>query len=345
MGKRACQQDSSHPLTELMPEATLLFRRFRCNTSRFRDQGVAAIEELVKGVTLRRAGSSLEEVQLRSSAKMQLLASWDGTEVVRQVIPQGRRFGMRPQEGWTALECYYILSGQAVWEAGDKEVCLGPGDTIAAAPVGEPFMLRAITDLELLYVCSQPGFHLVSDYASNLRNLAVSVEEKDGYTRDHCRRIRDLSMAVGTRLGLNPLQQYHLYHGSFLHDLGKVGVPDQILRKPGALTAAEWEIMKQHPTIGGQMLSATLFAGSAFILEQHHERIDGSGYPLGLTGDQISVEAQIVAVVDSFDAMTTDRVYRPGMPKEVAVRELESLAGRLFSTNIVEAFKEIVDNP
>jgi len=298
--------------------------------------------ELVRGVTLRRAWEVLEQADLRYSG-LNLLASWDGTEVIRQEVQAGRRFGLRPQEGWNALECFYILKGQAIWEDGDPPLILRPGDYLTGAPVMEPCTLRAVTDLTLLYVCSQPSFHMVSQQVSYIQNLAISVEEKDGYTAQHCRRIRDLSVATGQMLHLDPVQQYNLFHGAYLHDLGKVAVPDAVLQKPGKLTPEEWVIMKQHPVTGGRMLANTSLAGAAKVLEQHHERLDGSGYPLGLDGSQICLEAQIVAVVDSFDAMTTDRVYRRGIDRDAALEELDKCAGTLYNPKVVQAFVTVLE--
>jgi HD-GYP domain-containing protein (c-di-GMP phosphodiesterase class II) len=299
-------------------------------------------DEIVKGVTVRKSGSAIERVNLRNTI-WHLLASWDGTEVIRQEYLQGKRFGLRPQEGWNALECYYILEGEAVWEDGDRSIVLGPGDSLTGAPVKEPCILQAVTDLVTLYVCSQPSFHMVSEQVTYLQQLAVSVEEKDGHTADHCGRIQDLSIEVGKRLKLTPAQQYNLFHGAYLHDVGKVGVPDSILLKPGKLTDEEWRIMKQHPTIGGRMLANTNVAHAAHILEQHHERIDGSGYPLGLRGDQICLEAKIVAVVDSYDAMITDRVYRLGMSKDAALNELQKTVGTLYQADVVASFLAVID--
>lgn len=298
--------------------------------------------ELARGVALRRAGEFIEKADLRDYG-WHLLASWDGTEVIRQEVPAGKRFGLHPQEGWSALECFFVLEGQAVWEEGNPPVIVKSGDYLAGSPVEEPVMLRALTDLTLLYVCSQPSFHMVSDQVAYLQKLAVTVEEKDGYTEGHCRRIRDLSVQIGRRLRLDPVQQFYLFHGSYMHDLGKLAVPDAILNKPGRLTEEEWRIMKQHPLTGGRMLANTPVAGAARILEQHHERLDGSGYPLGLVGDQICLEAQIVAVVDSFDAMTSDRVYRRAMSWEAALAELEEGMGRLYNPQAVEALAEVLE--
>lgn len=299
------------------------------------------MDELVKGVTFLKAGTALEHVKLRNTDSY-LLSSWDGTEIVRQEVPAGKRFGLHPDPEWNALEHIYVVEGKALWESDGRRVVLGPGDSVSGTPVQAPLIFTALTRLVFLYITSQPAFHLVSKEIRHLQQLAVSVEQRDGYTVDHSRRIRELSVQVGRYLGLRAEQQYHLFHGAFLHDLGKVDVPDSVLLKPGKLTYEEWQVMKQHPVTGAQRLQSSPVAGAAFILEQHHERLDGSGYPYGLRGDEISVEAQIVAVVDSYDAMTTDRVYRPRMLQEEALAELRRGVGQLYRGDVVEAFLDVL---
>jgi HD-GYP domain-containing protein (c-di-GMP phosphodiesterase class II) len=300
------------------------------------------MEHLVSGVVLRRHGDYMETARPHPMT-LHLVSAWDGTEVIRQEVPAGHRFGLRPAEGWTALECLYVLHGRATWTDGHRRLSLGPGDSVTGNPVQEPCLLEAETDLAMLYICSQPVFHLVSGEVEAMVKMAVMVEEKDGYTSEHCARIQRLSSRLGQAIGLSPTQQHYLEYGSFLHDLGKVRVPDDVLKKPGKLTADEWAVMQQHTVWGQEILAGTSLAGAAHILAQHHERLDGSGYPLGLKGDAISLEAQIVAVADSYDAMTTDRVYRKGMPKEEALAELRRGAGTLYLPNVVRTFAEIID--
>ncbi|HWI63407.1 MAG TPA: HD-GYP domain-containing protein [Symbiobacteriaceae bacterium] len=299
--------------------------------------------QLVKGVMLERAGCSIETVQV-CGITMHLIASWDGAEVIRQEIPAGRRFGLAPSEGWQGLESFFVLKGEAVWEQGEESVTIGPGDCIKGIPVQEACILRAVSDLETLYFVSRPIFHTVSQEVARLQEVCLAVEVKDGYTAEHCRRIQDLSVRIGRKMQLSPSRLEVLLYGSYLHDLGKVGVPDAILNKPAALTPEEWTVMKQHPSIGRTMVERTPAAAAAYILEQHHERLDGSGYPLGLKGDEITLEAQIVAVADSYDAMTSDRVYRKALPLSYAVEELRRCSGRLYREDVVTAFLHVLDD-
>jgi HD-GYP domain-containing protein (c-di-GMP phosphodiesterase class II) len=133
-----------------------------------------------------------------------------------------------------------------------------------------------------------------------------------------------------------------LEFGSLLHDIGKIGVPDAILRKPARLTEEEWKEMRLHPIHGRQILSGIEFLeGASRVVAQHHERWDGSGYPAGLKGEEIDLNARIFAVADAFDAITSDRVYRVGRTYEAALAELERCAGRQFDPRVVEAFGRV----
>ena len=133
-----------------------------------------------------------------------------------------------------------------------------------------------------------------------------------------------------------------LEFGSLLHDIGKIGVPDLILRKPAKLTPEEWVLMRQHPVHGQQILRGIEFLeGAARVVAQHHEKWDGSGYPLGLSGEDIDICARIFSVADAFDAITSDRVYRKGKPYKAAADELDVWAGKQFDPEVVAAFHRV----
>jgi putative nucleotidyltransferase with HDIG domain len=183
---------------------------------------------------------------------------------------------------------------------------------------------------------------LENAYRSTLKALTAALETRDQETHGHSERVVTYSLRLGKEYGLNQLHMKALEFGSLLHDIGKIGVPDMILRKPAKLTEEEWVLMRQHPAHGQQILRGIAFLeGAARVVAQHHEKWDGSGYPLGLSGDDIDVCARIFSVADAFDAMTSDRVYRKGKPYEAAATELDEWAGRQFDPKVVEAFHRV----
>lgn len=179
-----------------------------------------------------------------------------------------------------------------------------------------------------------------SSYRVTLKALVQALETRDFETHGHSERVVTFSLRLGCELGLEKDDLRDLELGALLHDIGKIGVPDAILRKPSKLNADEWEKMKLHPVHGRKILRNIGFLrGAARVVAQHHERWDGGGYPYGLRGEEIDLGARIFAVVDAFDAMVSDRVYRRGRSYEAAVEELERCAGTQFDPMIVEAFK------
>lgn len=181
-----------------------------------------------------------------------------------------------------------------------------------------------------------------SAYRSTLQALTAALETRDAETHGHSERVVTFSLRLGREYGLNAAEMKALEFGSLLHDIGKIGVPDAILRKPAKLTDEEWERMREHPVHGQQILRGIKFLeGAARVVAQHHEKWDGSGYPLGLKGKEIDICARIFAVADAFDAITSDRVYRKGRDYEAAAQELEEWADRQFDPKIVEAFHRV----
>jgi len=179
-------------------------------------------------------------------------------------------------------------------------------------------------------------------YRTTLKALVAALEARDQETHGHSERVVSFSLRLGREFGLDAAQTRSLEFGSLLHDIGKLGVPDAILRKPARLTEEEWEEMRLHPLHGRQILRGIEFLeGAARVVAQHHERWDGSGYPLGLKGEEIDLNARIFAVADAFDAITSDRVYRVGRPYEAALAELEVHAGRQFDPAVVAAFRRV----
>lgn len=177
-----------------------------------------------------------------------------------------------------------------------------------------------------------------SAYVGAIRALAAALDARDPYTAGHSERVSVLSVAIGVRLQLSAGDLEVLRLGALLHDIGKIGVPDEILRKPGPLTDAEFEQIKRHPGLGARILRQVPFLEPHLpIVELHHERPDGRGYPFGLRGEAIPPLARIVHVADAFDAITTARAYRPGREAAVALAELQAHVGTQFDATAVEA--------
>lgn len=177
-----------------------------------------------------------------------------------------------------------------------------------------------------------------------IRSLALTIEARDSYTDGHCQRLAAYATALGRRLELNDEDLETLERGGFLHDIGKVGIPDSILLKQGPLTADEYTVIKQHPVIGDRLCgSMRSLARVRSIVRHHHERLDGSGYPDSLSGGNVPLLAQIISIVDLFDAMTTERPYQHAQPPERACEELEREAGvRWRAPALVSAFVDLV---
>jgi putative nucleotidyltransferase with HDIG domain len=190
----------------------------------------------------------------------------------------------------------------------------------------------------MLYFSSQPSFDHVGQEAEKLMQLADTIEQKDGYTADHCKRIQDFSLRTAEYMGLSHDRLYLLNYGAYLHDIGKAKLPEGLLQKPGKLTPEEWMVMKQHPNMGRELLENSFLQDVGTLVEQHHERLDGSGYPKGLKGSEIALEALIIAIADTFDAMTTDRPYRKALPVSHALAEIRKYANQHYPREVVEAF-------
>lgn len=178
-------------------------------------------------------------------------------------------------------------------------------------------------------------------FMGSIRMLANAIDEKDPYTRGHSERVAYYSMVIARNMGMNEEEVERVYLSGVIHDVGKIGIEDKILRKPAALTDEEYEIMKQHPTKGLHILEAVpilkSMAGAGLM---HHENLDGSGYPEGLKGDEIPLLGRIVSVADAFDAMTTDRPYSKAMTFEAALARLRFLAGKKFDPVCVTAMEK-----
>jgi HD-GYP domain-containing protein (c-di-GMP phosphodiesterase class II) len=221
---------------------------------------------------------------------------------------------------------------------------------VAPAPFNHVFserkirLLAGIATQSKLAIMNASSFEsLERTFFETVEALANALEAKDEYTSTHARSITDMCLEVGTSMGISGKELKRLELGALFHDIGKIGIPSNILAKPGPLDDGEWAIIRTHPELGERILAPIdRLADVRPIVRHCHEHFDGRGYPDGLGGADIPIESRIILVVDAFDAMTTDRPYRTRLPVDEAVRRLKESAGAQFDPRIVEVFLETV---
>lgn len=178
-----------------------------------------------------------------------------------------------------------------------------------------------------------------------VKALTKTLEARDYETGLHSQHLAGLSQQLALMMNMSEPESQEIYWAALLHDIGKIGIEDRILHKPGPLTEEEWSMMKQHPEIGAKIVQGlTGLDRVAPLILAHHERMDGSGYPRGLSGDQIPLGARIIAVVDSYNAMIEGRVYRSSRSEAEAIAEISKNSGILFDEKVVRAFKQLINH-
>ncbi|MEF8726204.1 MAG: HD-GYP domain-containing protein, partial [Candidatus Bipolaricaulota bacterium] len=280
----------------------------------------------------------------KTNTDIRLLARHDSLEVMKQKISEGSNFYLDSAEEWQGFEFVYLLEGKMEYTGAEPPVTIEAGDYISREGVPEKSWFETKTEVTVLYTSTQPAFYLLRQEIEDYLQLAEEIESTERMG-GHSKRLVRMSQKVGEILGLSADRLSDLRYASFFHDLGKARVPDKILEKEGKLTPDEWKIMEKHTIWGREMLEGTEHLGRVGeIVEQSHERVDGRGYPKGLEGEEISLEARIIAVVDAWDAMRSDRPYRDALPREVAVAELRDNKGSQFDPEVVGAFLDILED-
>ena len=185
---------------------------------------------------------------------------------------------------------------------------------------------------------------LMEAYEATIEGWSRAMDMRDRETEGHSRRVSELSIQLAQAMGLSDEDILHLRHGALLHDMGKIGIPDSILHKPDTLTGEEWAIMHQHPKFAYEMLSSIEYLRDALEIPYfHHEKWDGTGYPQGLKGDQIPIAARIFAVADVWDALTSNRPYRPAWSKQEALSYICEQSGKHFDPQVVDMFFKVIE--
>ncbi|HRJ75137.1 MAG TPA: HD domain-containing phosphohydrolase, partial [Anaerolineales bacterium] len=202
----------------------------------------------------------------------------------------------------------------------------------------------AIDNVNLFENLERSNFELTLAYDKTIEGWSKALDLRDRETEGHTRRVTDLTLKLAQYLGLTRTEIINLRRGALLHDIGKIGIPDHILLKPGKLTDDEWVIMRQHPQYAYDMLASVEYLRPALEIPYcHHEKWDGTGYPRGLKGEEIPISARIFAVGDVWDALTSHRPYRLAWSKEQALEFIKSQSGIHFDPKIVEAFLKVIE--
>jgi len=280
--------------------------------------------------------------QVIGTSTLSLLAKKDNFEIMLYEIKADRPNSITPGDSSDLMEFYFIVEGAIEIEDGLSQVKLKKGDYFYVSNIKETVPVRTIEDTKMIYISSQPVYNLLYTYTGELRSLLDKSEQKDAYTHNHSNRVQDLSVKIAHKLGLSNEINYTMALASLFHDIGKFFIPDEILNKPSKLNDEEFNYIKKHSTYSSELLKGKFIDDIARIVEEHHERLDGSGYPKGLKGSQIRIEAKIIGVADSYDAMTSDRAYRSAMTAKIAIEELKSLAGITYDKDVVFALEQVL---
>jgi HD-GYP domain-containing protein (c-di-GMP phosphodiesterase class II) len=204
--------------------------------------------------------------------------------------------------------------------------------------------LSAVSDIIAVALSNAESLNAVEEaHFETINSMSEAIEARDEYTKNHGDRLVEYATSIAAKLGLNEIVIRDIKYGAVLHDVGKIGIRDSVLNKPGKLTDEEYKEIKKHPEIGFNLLKKIKFlAPVANIVLHHQERYDGKGYPEGLKGDSIPIGSRIISVIDTFDAMTTDRPYRKALPKEKALQEIKKCSGTQFDPKIVNVFLKVI---
>ena len=201
----------------------------------------------------------------------------------------------------------------------------------------------ALENASLVSDLQKSNIELNQAYQATLEGWSRALDLRDKDTEGHTLRVAEITLKLGKAMAIKEADLVQMHRGALLHDIGKLGVPDSILLKPGPLTEAEWQVMRQHPNYAYLLLSPNPYLAQAIEIPYcHHEHWDGSGYPRGLKAEQIPLAARIFAVVDVWDALRSDRPYRAAWPEAEARNYLREQAGRMFDPFVVERFLQLL---
>lgn len=276
----------------------------------------------MEGLFFRAADCSSSDVKTKDLA---LLAKHGNIEIITQTIKQNATAWLEPPQDEETFEFFYLLSGD-IEIISDKQgtIRVSSGDSFILTCFRESFLLKCLSEAKMLYVTNKPSYDSSAFWQNKLNEQLQRIEDKDHYTRRHSRSVMKYAVDLYEELNRSRdrAAMEHFVMSALFHDIGKCSIPIEILNKPGKLTDREFDVIRKHAEESRRILEPLFGKEVADFAGKHHERMDGSGYPEGLRGDDIPIEVRILMVADSFDAMTSDRVYSKAKTMEAAAREL-----------------------
>ncbi len=296
---------------------------------------------IIKGFIFKHAGK--DYFPGLNKTVLTLLGESHGVEIMVQTINANAVVMLTPAEDKNVCEYVFIIDGELTLESENETIKLGKNDFFSYSNFDKTVLMRCTEPVTVLYITSKPMFHQVKMYVSNLDDLIKKVDEKDHYTQKHCENVTNYSIAISRNMKCSASIIDKLIISALFHDVGKCYIPDEVLQKPGRLTSEEFKFIYKHPISSKELVESNFGAEIGNIVLCHHERLDGSGYPQGISGDQIPLESRIIAVADSFDAMTTKRPYNTPKTPEEAVEELLGMTDK-YDIRAVKALKQLVDS-
>lgn len=270
-----------------------------------------------------------------------LFAQEKDLEVFESIINPGKSIICQPYESKDSINIMIILEGK-MFHTNERRF-IKSGDRITFKNLEETHHISVLEKTRLLMIRNSVHFVNQAGNTDIVYELIHQIQEKDHYTEIHCNDSGNLALQIATLMKLSDQQITNVGHAAKIHDVGKINTPIEILNKPSSLTYEEYELVKKHPQDGYNLvIESTGLADIAKIILDHHERLDGSGYPNGLKGNELSIESRILAVVDSFDAMISKRPYKDPISIEDAIEDLKIHIGTWYDKEVVEALIEIM---
>lgn len=284
-----------------------------------------------------------EHPTMKKGSHASLIMQDYGIELVMFDLNKGITGVVYPIGEESKTEVYYIIKGELEVCTYNKRDVLSAGDIFYITDNKATADFFSLTEVKMLCFNNSPSFQTLSEREQALTDALEKLQKADGDTKEHCNRVRLLSIGIARTMKYNSEKIMDLFYAAIFHDIGKCHIPLEILIKPAKLTNEEYLIIKKHPQFSDDMVRGPFGDKIADIILQHHERLDGTGYPNGLKAEQISLPAKIIAVADAFDAMTTTRPYHTGCSEQEALTELRRCAGTQFDEAIVEALATYLD--